>query len=76
MACLTITMLPPNIKHMNKPTTQVDVTFSDDGDLVSYVSLSQNRFRPDLSNGTLRCGHATRVLSIYACMSVRIKDQT
>lgn len=34
---------------------KVDVVFSDDGDLVSYVSLSQNHFLPRLSQGSLRC---------------------
>jgi hypothetical protein len=31
----------------------VDVVFSEDGELVSYVSLSQNDFQPQLSDGAL-----------------------
>lgn len=34
-------------------SAKVDVVFSEDGELVSYVALSQNDFQPSLSNGTL-----------------------
>ena len=33
---------------------KVDVTFSEDGEFVSYVALSQNDFQPQLSGGKLR----------------------
>ena len=42
--------------HLNNvpQTKQADVVFSEDRELVSYVTLSQSDFQPSLSNGTLK----------------------